>query len=136
MHLRFQEFFMSFHKCSGSSYLMLFGFQKQPHFSKKRLIMSKGQEISEDFIPCLQFLQKNPNFWISTLGKKLGKILVGFLEKLKTRKTRLKIFKHYKLKPSFSLIKNEKPPPPSFNKLIKFDPILSSLIQFNPIWSN
>ena len=57
--------------------------------------------------------------------------------------TSLKIFKHYKLKPRFSVIKDEKarakvgvgdkPPPPSFNKLIKFDPILSSLIQFNPI---
>ena len=58
--------------------------------------------------------------------------------------TSLKIFKHYKLKPSFSIIKDEKtkdkvgvgdkPPPPSFNNLIKFDPIWSSLIQFNPIW--
>ena len=57
--------------------------------------------------------------------------------------TSLKIFKHYKLKPSFSIIKDEKtkdkvgvgdkPPPPSFNELIKFDPILSSLIQFDPI---
>ena len=48
-------------------------------------------------------------------------------------KTSLKIFKHYKLKPSFSIIKYEKakdkvgvgdkPPPPIFNDLIKFDPI-------------
>ena len=50
-------------------------------------------------------------------------------------KTSLKIFKHYKLKPSFSKIKDEKekdkvgvgvgdkPPPPSFNNLIRFDPI-------------
>ena len=48
-------------------------------------------------------------------------------------KTSLKIFKHYKLKPSFSIFKDEKakdkvgvgdkPPPPSFNNLIKFDPI-------------
>ena len=48
-------------------------------------------------------------------------------------KTSLKIFKHYKLKPSFSIIKDEKerdkvgvgdkPPPPGFNNLIKFDPI-------------
>ena len=49
-------------------------------------------------------------------------------------KTSLKIFKHYKLKPSFSIIKDEKakkdkvgvgdqPPTPSFNNLIKFDPI-------------
>ena len=48
-------------------------------------------------------------------------------------KTSLKIFKHYKLKPSFSIIKDkkvkdkvgvgDKPPPPSFNNLIKFDPI-------------
>jgi hypothetical protein len=48
-------------------------------------------------------------------------------------KTSLKIFKHYKLKPSFSISKDEKakdkvgvgdmPPPPSFNNLIKFDPI-------------
>ena len=57
--------------------------------------------------------------------------------------TSLKIFKHYKLKPSFSIFKDEKaknkvgvgdkPPPPSFNKLMKFDPIFSSLIQFNTI---
>ena len=44
------------------------------------------------------------------------------------RITSLKIFKHYKLKPSFSIIKDkvgvgDKPPPPSFNNLIKFDPI-------------
>ena len=59
------------------------------------------------------------------MGKNISKI------------TSLKIFKHYKLKPSFSIIKDEKakdkegvkPPPPSFNKLIKFDPLLSSLIQ-------
>ena len=61
-------------------------------------------------------------------------------------KTSLKIFKHYKLKPSFSIIKDEKaknkvgvgdkPPPQSFNNLVKFDPIWSSLIQFIPIWSN
>ena len=47
--------------------------------------------------------------------------------------TSLKIFKHYKLKPSFSIFKDEKakdkvgvgdkPPPPSFSNLIKFDPI-------------
>ena len=47
--------------------------------------------------------------------------------------TSLKIFKHYKLKPSFSMIKDgkakdkvwvgDKPPPQSFNNLIKFDPI-------------
>ena len=59
--------------------------------------------------------------------------------------TSLKIFKHYKLKPSFSIIKNnkaknkvrvgDKPPPPSFNNLIKFDPIWWRLIQSNPIWS-
>ena len=67
----------------------------------------------------------------------------------------MKIFKHYKLKPSFSKIKDEKakdkvgvgdkPPPPSFNNLIKFDPIWSSLFepiepvflnQFDPIWTN
>ena len=43
----------------------------------------------------------------------------------------LKIFKHYKLKPSFSRIKDNKAKdkvgvgdkPPSFNNLIKFDPI-------------
>ena len=52
-------------------------------------------------------------------------------------KTSLKIFKHYKLKPSFSIIKDEKekdkdkdkvgvgacPPPQNFINLIKFDPI-------------
>ena len=52
---------------------------------------------------------------------------------LLTKRTSLKIFKHYKLKPSFSIIKDEKakdkvevgdkPPSPSFNILIKFDPI-------------
>ena len=50
-----------------------------------------------------------------------------------SKKTSLKIFKHYKLKPSFSIIKDEKakdkvgvgdkPPPQTFNNLIKFDPI-------------
>ena len=50
-----------------------------------------------------------------------------------TEITSLNIFQHYKLKPSFSIIKDEKemdkvevgdkPPPPSFNNLIKFDPI-------------
>ena len=50
-------------------------------------------------------------------------------------KTSLNVFKHYKLKPSFSIIKDnkakdkvgvgvvDKPPPPSFNNLNKFDPI-------------
>ena len=41
-------------------------------------------------------------------------------------KTSLKIFKHYKLKPSFSIIKDEEEKDkatPSFNNLIKFDPI-------------
>ena len=48
-------------------------------------------------------------------------------------KTSLKIFKHNKLKPSFSIIKDskakdkvgvgDKPPSSSFNNLIKFDPI-------------
>ena len=45
--------------------------------------------------------------------------------------TSLKIFKHYKLKPSFSIMKDEKnkvgvgdkPPHPSFNNLINFDQI-------------
>jgi hypothetical protein len=59
--------------------------------------------------------------------------------------TSLKIFKHYKLKPSFSIIKDEKakdkvgvrdkPPHPSFNNLIQFDPIYSNLIKFDPIHS-
>ena len=65
---------------------------------------------------------------------------------MNSAKTSFKIFKHYKLKPSFSIIKDEKekdkagvgdkPPPPSFNNLIKFDPIWSSLIQFDQVWSN
>ena len=43
-------------------------------------------------------------------------------------RTSLKIFKHYKLKPSFSIIKDEKEKDKvgvgdSFNNLIKFDPI-------------
>ena len=45
--------------------------------------------------------------------------------------TSLMIFKHYKLKPSFLIIKDEKEKdkvgvgdkPPSFNNFIKFDPI-------------
>ena len=59
-------------------------------------------------------------------------MFMAILER-KLDKTSLKIFKHYKLKPSFSIIKDEKakdkvgvgdkPPPPSFNNLIKFDPI-------------
>ena len=74
-------------------------------------------------------------------------------------KTSLKIFKHYKLKPSFSIVKDDKtkdragvgdkPPPPSFvrsinpnfiQKLIRtemeqfrFDPIWSILIQLDMI---
>ena len=56
-------------------------------------------------------------------------------------KTSLKIFKHYKLKPSFSIIKDEKAKGrvgvgDKPHKVIKFDPILISLIQFDPIWSN
>ena len=49
------------------------------------------------------------------------------------KETSLKIFKHYKLKPSFSIIKDEmtedkdrgggQAPTPSFNKLIKFDQV-------------
>ena len=52
----------------------------------------------------------------------------------------------YKLKPSFSMITDEKAkdkvwvgdklPPQSFNNLIKFDPIWSSWIEFNLIYSN
>ena len=53
--------------------------------------------------------------------------------KKRTEETSLKMFKHYKLKPSFSIIKGEKAkdkvgvgdkqPHPSFDNLIKFDPI-------------
>ena len=43
------------------------------------------------------------------------------------KETSLKIFKHYKLKPSFSIIKDEmtkdKVRGVSFNKLIKFDQV-------------
>ena len=49
------------------------------------------------------------------------------------QKTSLKIFKHYKLKPSFSIIKDEKakdkvglgdkPPPPSFNNFNQLDQV-------------
>ena len=62
----------------------------------------------------------------------------------KIKQTSLKIFKHYKLKPSFSIFKDEKakdkvgvgdkPPPPSFNKLMKFDPIWYNLIHYDQIW--
>jgi hypothetical protein len=76
--------------------------------------------------------------------------------------TSLKIFKHYKLKPSFSIIKDDnakdragvgdKPPPPNFGRLIwsnltqflyfiqfhlnQFCLIWSYLIQFGLLWSN
>jgi hypothetical protein len=65
------------------------------------------------------------------------------------RKTSLKIFKHYKLKPSFSIIKDEKAkdkvgvgqaPTPKFQQfgqvcsnLIKFDPIYSTLFHFEQV---
>ena len=58
-------------------------------------------------------------------------------------KTFLKILKHYKLKPSFAVIKDEKekdkvgvgdkpprPPPPKFQQ---FDQVWFNLVQFNPI---
>ena len=86
------------------------------------------------------------------------KIIMNILEK-----TSLKIFKHYKLKPSFPIIikhnktkdragVGDKPPPPSFvrsinpnfiQKLIRtditqfrFDPIWSILIQLDLIWTD
>ena len=78
--------------------------------------------------------------------KKYGIWTLNMMDGIIFNPTSLKIFKHYKLKPSFSIFKDEKakdkvgvgdkPPPPSFNKLMKFDPIFSSLIQFNTIWSN
>ena len=52
--------------------------------------------------------------------------------------TSLKIFKHYKLKPSFSIIKDEKDKvgvgdkPPT----TQVSTVWSSLSQFNPIWSS
>ena len=57
------------------------------------------------------------------------------------KKTSLKIFKHYKLKPSLSIIKDEKakdkvgvgekhPHPPKFQQ---FDQVWSNLIKFDPI---
>ena len=65
--------------------------------------------------------------------KKEIKVQIEIGKNKLSEETSLKIFKHYKLKPSFSIIKDEKakdkvevgdkPPPPSFNKLIKFDPI-------------
>ena len=65
--------------------------------------------------------------------------------------TSLKIFKHYKLKPSFSIIKDEKakvmvgvgdkPPLPSFNRsinpnLIQLEPIFPNVNQFDQVSSN
>ena len=107
----------------------------------------KGQIISKANYLAVNSSKNPMNEFISANMQCV--LLFIFWKKLKTQKTSLKIFKHYKLKPSFSIIKDEKtkdkvgvgdkPPPPSFNELIKFDPILSSfsnLIQFNPIWSN
>jgi hypothetical protein len=56
-----------------------------------------------------------------------------FLSSQYLNQTSLKIFKYYKLKPSFSIIKvnkakdkvgvGDKPPPPSFNNLIQIDQV-------------
>ena len=56
------------------------------------------------------------------------------------KKTSLKIFKHYKLKPSFSIFKDEKAnrgggQAPTL-KFQQFDQVWSNLIKFDPIWSN
>jgi len=56
---------------------------------------------------------------------------VNMFKNLEPFSTSLKIFKQYKLKPSFSIIKDnkdkvgvgDKPPPPSFSNMIRFDPI-------------
>ena len=64
------------------------------------------------------------NDWLTDLDSKSWAILI---------ETSLKIFKHYKLKPSFSIIKDEK----GKDKVgVGDDPMWSSLIQFSPIQSN
>ena len=70
------------------------------------------------------------------------------LEKPKAILTSLNMFKHYKLKPSFAIIKDnktkdmagvgDKPQPPNFGRLINPNLIqfLIQLIQFEPILSD
>ena len=67
---------------------------------------------------------------------------------IKLNKTSLKIFKHYKLKPSFPIIKDEKDkvgvgdkPPTTqvstvWSSLIQFDQVWANLIQFDQVWAN
>ena len=55
--------------------------------------------------------------------------------------TSLKIFKHYKLKPSFSITKDEKAKgkvgvSTIWSSLIQFDQVWANLIQFDQVWAN
>ena len=57
------------------------------------------------------------------------------------KQTNLKIFKHYKLKPSFSITKDEKAKgkvgvSTIWSSLIQFDQVWANLIQFDQVWAN
>ena len=62
-----------------------------------------------------------------------------YIPSIYLNRTSLKIFKHYKLKPSFSIFKDEKAkdkvgaPTPKFQQ---FDQVWSNLIKFDQVWSN
>jgi hypothetical protein len=84
--------------------------------------------LMHDFITLIENLPKIDRYHTSSIGN------INTAQSLAiSTKTSLKIFKQYKLKPSFSIIKDnkakdkvgvgDKPPPSSFSNLIKFDPI-------------
>ena len=66
------------------------------------------------------------------------KKMVNWLRVKNLEKTSLKIFKHYKLKPSFSIIKDNKTKdrPPTLIQSILISSSLINLIQFDQVWSN
>ena len=103
--------------------LMFINWNQKWYFVSKIVLVSRIFEITRKIC--------SNSEWSEQFLKQSA-FLKLFME-VELEKTSLKIFKHYKLKPSFSIIKDEKaknkvrvvdkPPPPSFNNLIKFDPI-------------
>ena len=84
-------------------------------------------------LPNLTECEPGENDYQKSVYRKAADIIWFLWLKGIQKKTSLKIFKQYKLKPSFPIIKDnkakdkvgvgDKPPPSSFNNLIKFDPI-------------